>query len=128
MLFLGLMVCFGFISLDKEEMGWLIIKINNVFKDKGIIWIGLYDFVDIYLIKEKLIFKKIDVLKKGYYEMVIDSFFYGIYVMVLFYDVNVNGEMDCNLLGIFLEFYVFLKKLKFKWCLLKFDEVKFDFL
>ncbi len=126
-LLLGLTVCFGFTSLDKEEMGRLIIKINNVSKDKGIIWIGLYDSADTYLIKEKSILKKIDVSKKGYHEMVIDSLPYGTYAMALFHDVNANGEMDRNLLGIPSEPYAFSKKPKSKWRLPKFDEVKFDF-
>lgn len=126
-LFFGLTICFGFTSLDKEEMGRLIIKINNVSKDKGIIWIGLYDSADTYLIKEKSILKKIDVSKKGYHEMVIDSLPYGTYAMALFHDVNANGEMDRNLLGIPSEPYAFSKKPKSKWRLPKFDEVKFDF-
>ena len=126
-LLLGLTFCFGFTGLGKEEMGRLIIKINNVSKDKGIIWIGLYDSADTYLIKEKSILKKIDVSKKGYHEMVIDSLPYGIYAMALFHDVNANGEMDRNLLGIPSEPYAFSKKPKSKWRLPKFEEVKFDF-
>lgn len=108
-------------------MGRLIIKINNVSKDKGIIWIGLYDSADTYLIKEKSILKKIDVSQKGYHEMVIDSLPYGTYAMALFHDVNANGEMDRNLLGIPSEPYAFSKKPKSKWRLPKFDEVKFNF-
>ena len=126
-MFLGLIICFGFTDLNKEEMGRLIIKINNVSKDKGIIWIGLYDSADTYLIKEKSILKKIDVSQKGYHEMVIDSLPYGTYAMALFHDVNANGEMDRNLLGIPSEPYAFSKKPKSKWRLPKFDEVKFNF-
>ena len=126
-MFLGLILCFGFTDLKKEEMGRLIIKINNVSKDKGIIWIGLYDSADTYLIKEKSILKKIDVSQKGYHEMVIDSLPYGTYAMALFHDVNANGEMDRNLLGIPSEPYAFSKKPKSKWRLPKFDEVKFNF-
>ena len=126
-MFLGLILCFGFTDLNKEEMGRLIIKINNVSKDKGIIWIGLYDSADTYLIKEKSILKKIDVSQKGYHEMVIDSLPYGTYAMALFHDVNANGEMDRNLLGIPSEPYAFSKKPKSKWRLPKFDEVKFNF-
>lgn len=118
---------YSFTSLDNEEMGRLIIKINNVSKDRGIIWIGLYDSADTYLIKEKSILKKIDVSQKGYHEMVVDSLPYGTYAMALFHDVNANGEMDRNLLGIPSEPYAFSKKPKSKWRLPKFDEVKFDF-
>ncbi len=118
---------YGFTNLEKEEMGKLIIKINNVSKDRGVIWIGLYDSADTYLIKEKSILKKIDVSQKGYHEMVIDSLPYGIYAMALFHDINANGEMDRNLLGIPSEPYAFSKKPKSKWRLPKFDEVKFNF-
>ena len=127
MLALSIPLTFGFTPVNDEGMGRLIIKINNVSKDRGIIWIGLYDSADTYLIKEKSILKKIDVSQKGYHEMVVDSLPYGTYAMALFHDVNANGEMDRNLLGIPSEPYAFSKKPKSKWRLPKFDEVKFDF-
>ncbi|MBX2877687.1 MAG: DUF2141 domain-containing protein [Saprospiraceae bacterium] len=127
LLILTLPILYSFTNLNEEEIGRLIIKINNVSKDRGIIWIGLYDSADTYLIKEKSILKKIDVSQKGYHEIVVDSLPYGTYAMALFHDVNANGEMDRNLLGIPSEPYAFSKKPKSKWRLPKFDEVKFDF-
>lgn len=128
-LFFGLILSmtFSFRAPSTAEAGKLIIRINNVSKDKGIIWIGLYDSADTYLIKEKSILKKIDVTQKGNHEMVIDSLPFGIYAMALFHDVNANGEMDRNLLGIPSEPYAFSKRPKSKWRLPKFDEVKFNF-
>ena len=127
MLALTIPFIYGFTNMNEEGMGRLIIKISNVSKDRGIIWIGLYDSADTYLIKEKSILKKIDVSQKGYHEMVVDSLPYGTYAMALFHDVNANGEIDRNLLGIPSEPYAFSKKPKSKWRLPKFDEVKFDF-
>lgn len=124
---IALMINLGFRLPATALTGKLIIKINNVSKNSGIIWIGLYDSADNYLIKEKSILKKIDVTQKGYHEMVIDSLPFGTYAMALFHDVNANGEMDRNLLGIPSEPYAFSKKPKSKWRLPKFDEVKFNF-
>lgn len=117
----------GFHYSESVLSGKLIVKIDNVSKSSGIIWIGLYDSADTYLIKEKSILKKIDVTQKGYHEMVIDSLPFGTYAIALFHDINANGEMDRNLLGIPSEPYAFSKKPKSKWRLPKFDEVKFDF-
>lgn len=126
----GVLTLFGltaFTTLDRVETGNLIITVDNINKTKGTIWIGLYDSADNYLIKEKSILKKIDVKQKGASQLVVDNLPFGTYAVALFHDINANGEMDKNLLGIPSEPYAFSKKPKSKWRIPKFDEVKFNF-
>ncbi len=126
----GVLTLFGltaFTSVDRVETGNLVITVDNINKTKGTIWIGLYDSADNYLIKEKSILKKIDVKQKGASQLVVDNLPFGTYAVALFHDINANGEMDKNLLGIPSEPYAFSKKPKSKWRIPKFDEVKFNF-
>jgi len=124
---LTLFLLTGFTLPNRVETGHLIITVDNINRTKGTIWIGLYDSADNYLIKEKSILKKIDVTQKGSSQLVVDNLPFGIYAVALFHDINANGEMDKNLLGIPSEPYAFSKKPKSKWRVPKFDEVKFNF-
>lgn len=117
----------SFVPPNRVETGNLVITVDNISRTKGTIWIGLYDSVDNYLIKEKSILKKIDVTEKGTSQLVVDNLPFGVYAVALFHDINANGEMDKNLLGIPSEPYAFSKKPKSKWRIPKFDEVKFNF-
>jgi len=126
----GVLTLFGltaFTAVDRIETGKLVITVDNINKTKGTIWIGLYNSADNYLIKEKSILKKIEVKQKGSSQLVVDNLPFGTYAVALFHDINANGEMDKNLLGIPSEPYAFSKKPKSKWRIPKFDEVKFHF-
>lgn len=126
----GALTLFAFLAFtagSPVETGELVITVDNINKTKGTIWIGLYDSADNYLIKEKSILKKIDVKQKGSSQLIVENLPFGTYAVALFHDINANGEMDKNLLGIPSEPYAFSKKPKSKWRIPKFDEVKFNF-
>lgn len=113
--------------LTDEKSGTLIIHIDNIEKIGGIIWIGMYDSEDTYMVKEQAIVKGIDVKKTGKISFSLESLPYGRYALALFHDINGNGELDRNLIGIPSEPYAFSQKPKSKWRLPRFREIAFDF-
>ena len=121
---LSISLFFGFRT---PSAGSLIIEVENIEIPEGVIWIGIYDSKETYLIKEKAIIEKIDVSKSGKSAIVIPQLPFGTYAVALFHDINNNGDLDRNLIGIPSEPYAFSKKTKLKWRLPKFDEIKFSF-
>ena len=119
-------LCMGFRS-SVEESGTLIIRVDNIEQTGGFIWIGMYDSEDTYMVKEKAIVKGIDVTKTGKISFELDTLSYGRYALALFHDVNGNGELDRNLIGIPSEPYAFSQKPKSKWRLPRFREIAFEF-
>ena len=110
-----------------NTQGNLIIELDNIKKAQGIIWIGIYDSADNYMIKDRAIVEGFDVTQTGSLQMSIPKLSYGTYAIAIFHDINGNGELDRNVIGIPSEPYAFSKKPKSKWRLPKFHEVKFDF-
>ena len=110
-----------------KRSGKLIIELDNVKLPQGIIWIGIYDSAENYLVKEKAIVEGFEVHQTGKFRMDIPELQYGTYAIAIFHDINSNGELDRNVLGIPSEPYAFSQKPKSKWRLPKFHEVQFDF-
>lgn len=110
-----------------EKAGTLILEIDNVRTQEGIIWVGIYDSEDNYMVKEKAIVEGIEVRSTGQVQFKMEAFPYGQYAIALFHDINGNGELDRNLVGIPSEPYAFSQELKSKWRLPRFKEVKFQF-
>lgn len=107
--------------------GNLLIDLENVKTAQGIIWIGIYDSEENYMIKERAIVEGVNVTQTGSIQINIPDLQYGTYAIAIFHDINGNGELDRNLIGIPSEPYAFSKKPKSKWRLPRFHEVKFDF-
>ncbi len=113
---------------EKEAVtGTLSIKVDNVKKLSGRIWVGIYDSENNFLVKEKAIVEGFPVTQKGELTLEIPDLKYGDYAIALFHDVNDNGVMDRNFVGIPSEPYAFSKKPRSRFRLPKFDEVKFTF-
>ena len=111
-----------------NDSGHLIIDINNIKSDKGIIWVGIYDSKKNYLIKEQAIIERLDVQDASPKQKItIKSLKYGEYAIALFHDLNGNGELDRNFFGIPSEPFAFSKKPRSRWRLPRFDEIKFEF-
>jgi uncharacterized protein (DUF2141 family) len=124
--FLLLLFSLSFQPAEKRE-GTLIIEIANIKSQEGIIWIGVYDSEDTYMVKEKAIVEGIKVRTTGQIKFEMARLAYGEYAIALFHDINGNGELDRNLVGIPSEPYAFSQELKSKWRLPRFKEVKFRF-
>ncbi len=69
---------------------------------------------------------KVVVTKVGTYQTTLEDIPSGKYTIALFQDVNDNGKLDTNLLGIPKEPYAFSRSPKVKWRAPKYEEVVFD--
>ena len=110
-----------------EENGDLVIEIENVTVPEGIIWVGVYDSEEHYMVKEKAIVEGYDVNDTGRKVVRINRLEYGNYAIALFHDINGNGELDRNWIGIPIEPYAFSRRPKSKWRLPRFREIAFVF-
>ena len=118
---------FGFSSFSSEkDSGTLKIEIDNVKNPEGIIWVGIYD-ADNYMIKEKAIIEGLDVNTTGKVSINIPTLAFGTYAIALFHDINGNGELDQNFIGVPTEPFAFSQIPKSKWRLPKFEEIQFQF-
>ncbi len=109
------------------DAGTLQISVDNIKAAEGMIWVGLYRTEEDFLIKEKAILVGVHVEQEGQMTIRMPALVYGEYAMAIFHDLNNNGEMDRNLVGIPSEPFAFSQKLKSKFKIPKFDDVKFTF-
>jgi uncharacterized protein (DUF2141 family) len=114
-------------SFTPPDNGSLIIDIQNINGGTGIIWIGIYDSADNYLVKEKAILKEVKINAAGPKKIQIEDLPYGNYAVALFHDLNENGEMDRDWLGIPSEPFAFSGQPTSRFRLPRFEEVKFTF-
>jgi len=107
----------------------LHLEVENIQEASGLIWVGVYDSPQAFLNKEQAIcVKGYPVSQTGKMRIHIDNLPFGKYALALFHDINGNGLMDQNFLGIPTEPYAFSRKPRSKWRIPRFDEVKFNFL
>lgn len=81
-------------------VGIMELVVNYLEYDYGIFWIGVYELEDIFLDWSKVdlyVIKVCDLKSKKIY---FNNLVYGDYVVVVFYDLNDNGEMDFNWMGV----------------------------
>ena len=109
-----------------ENKGKLIIHVDNIIQNQGMIWVGIYNSQN-YLVKEEAIVSGFMVEKQGQQFIEFTGIEYGTYAVALFHDLNGNGEMDKNLIGIPSEPYAFSQTPRTKWRLPRFHEIKFTF-
>ena len=114
-------------SVDAPDSGTLQIRIENIKSKEGMIWVGLYDSQESFLVKEKAILRGYHIPETGSLDVYIDQLKFGTYAVAVFHDENNNGEMDQNLIGIPSEPYAFSKPPKSKWRLPKFEELTIEF-
>ena len=119
---------FTSLSFHSPVSGDLVVNIGNIKKEKGIIWVGLYDKKENLFVKEKSILRSIKVDQLGQAQITIGNVAFGTYAMAIFHDENNNGELDKNMFGIPKEPYAFANWPKSKWRAPFYEELSFDFL
>ena len=70
--------------------------------------------------------KKIPVDRVGEYTVSLEGLAAGSYTIALFQDINNNGKLDTNFMGIPKEPYAFSRNPKVKWRAPRYEEVVFD--
>ena len=126
-LFVLLVLGLSFLSFATPKGGQLNIFVENINTSKGVIWVGIYNSQNNFLVKERSILKKIKVNHEGSANISIPSLPYGEYAIAIFHDINENGTLDNNYFGVPTEPYAFSGQLKSKWRLPLYNEVKFYF-
>lgn len=127
-LFLLCLIGWSASSFDElPEKGKLFIELNNIEAPEGIIWVGIYDSEATFLVKERAIVEGFEVHRSGSVRLAFPELSYGTYAIALFQDLNRNGELDRNLIGIPSEPYAFSRPPRSKWRLPRFEEIEFDF-
>jgi uncharacterized protein (DUF2141 family) len=110
------------------EKGELVLRVNNIERTGGMVWIGVYDSQNNFLIQENAtLVQGVNVDKTGELVMRLDAIPYGTYAIAIFHDENNSGYMDQNFIGIPLEPYSFSVPYSSKFRVPKFDDVKFEF-
>lgn len=111
---------------EREERGALIIHIENIQETGGVIHVALYDDPERFPNDSGMLYGEvIEATSSDDVELVIPELAYGIYAVAIYHDLNNNGKLDKNLLGIPTEPYAFSKKEPSKWRSPAFDEVSF---
>lgn len=112
----------GCIVADQE----LKIEISNIKKVEGQILIAIYDNENHYLDTENSFYVEAPVKQKGSMTVSVKIPF-GHYAIGIFHDLNGNGELDTNFMGIPTEPYGFSNGKKGTFGPPSFDKAKFEF-
>lgn len=126
-LMLLFLIILSILSFRQPVAGDLVINLENVKTSEGVIWLALYDSKENLFVKDKSISKKIKVEETGELTVKMDQVLFGTYALAIFHDINNNGKLDQNILGIPTEPYAFARKPKSKWRAPQYKELIFDF-
>lgn len=100
---------------ENETRGTLILEVSNLSHESGRIWVGIYDSGEYFMDREKGKRVYMHVRQKGDLKIHVPDMPLGEYAIAIFHDINDNGEMDRNVLGIPSEPFSFIKPPKSKW-------------
>jgi len=113
---------------NPADKGELVLRVNNIEQAGGMVWIGVYDSQNNFLIQENAtLVQGVKVNMAGELVMRLDAIPYGTYAIAIFHDENNSGYLDQNFIGVPLEPYSFSVPYSSKWRVPKFEDVKFDF-
>ncbi|MEM6397678.1 MAG: DUF2141 domain-containing protein [Bacteroidota bacterium] len=129
---LTIILSFAFLSMAANKpldvMRPLKLKVDNIKAKSGTIWVGIYRSADDFLDRERATLKAFQVNVSGSIVVDIPDLLDGEeYALALFHDLNDNGELDTNWIGLPREPWAFSGEPKTRLRLPRFDEVKFRF-
>lgn len=110
-----------------HDAGYLIIHLDNIRHAKGIIRVGIYDSEKHFMQEGKAVSEAFTIDKTGSTALRISNLAFGAYAVAIFHDLNENGRLDTNALGIPSEPFAFSKKAVSKFRAPRFEEIRFDF-
>lgn len=126
-LVLIILITLSLFSFRPPTTGSLVVNLDNIKVAEGMIWLALYDSQENLFVKDNSILKGIEVKDTGEVVVSMDNVQFGTYALAIFHDINSDGKLNQNLLGIPTEPYAFAKKPKSKWRAPRYDELTFDF-
>ncbi len=105
----------------------LSITIHNIYPVKGDIYIAIYDNDDDYMDIEKVAFRKIAPIESEVQTIILNDIPAGEYVVSVFQDLDKNGELNTNAIGIPGEPFGFSNDARGRFGPPKFKNAKFAF-
>lgn len=128
--FLGLLSLLSSLPPESGEeypaTGALVLAVTNVRQASGTIWVGVYESDADFLSREKARLVACRVDATGMITMDINGLTEGeTYALAIFHDLNDNGELDTNWLGLPAEPWAFSGHLRSRLRLPRFGEVSF---
>lgn len=125
------LIVLSILSFRQPVSGDLVINLKNVKTLEGMIWLALYDSEENLFVKDKSILKGIKVEETGELTgkltVKMDQVLFGTYALAIYHDINNDGKLNQNILGIPTEPYAFARKPKSKWRAPRYKELTFDF-
>ena len=115
--------CF-LLGMSTPSVGIMELAVNHLEYDYGTLWIGVYESEDTFLDRSKADLHAIKVRDLKSKKIYLNNLAYGDYAVAVFHDLNDNGEMDFNWMGVPQEPFAFSRPVASKWRLPKFSEVK----
>jgi len=112
------------LGMNRPAAGSMELAINDIEHNYGTLWIGLYASEEAFLDKDQAHLEAIKVSDFKDKRIYLNDLDYGDYAVALFHDLNNNGELDVNWLGVQEEPFAFSRPVPSKWRLPKFSEVK----
>jgi uncharacterized protein (DUF2141 family) len=111
-----------------EQKGTLTVKVKDVLQAQGSVRMAVYNNEKSFPSESQSFCGDALTLKPGInIQLSCDQIPFGIYAVAVYHDVNNNGKMDKNALGIPTEPYAFSNNINVKWRAPKFREAAFNF-
>jgi len=125
------LILLSILSFRQPVSGDLVINLENIKTSEGMIWLALYDSEENLFVKDKSILKGIRVDDAGELTgkltVKMDKVLFGTYALAIYHDIDNDGKLNQNILGIPTEPYAFARKPKSKWRAPRYKELTFDF-
>lgn len=112
------------LGMNRRAAGSMELTINDIEHNYGTLWIGIYASEEAFLDKNQAHLEAVKVSDFKAKHVYLNDLDYGDYAVALFHDLNNNGELDVNWLGVPEEPFAFSRPVPSKWRLPKFSEVK----
>lgn len=114
--------------VQAEQKGTLTVKVLNVLQTQGSIRMAVYNNEKSFPSESHSFRGGALALRSGIHpQLACDQLPFGQYAVAVYHDLNNNGKMDKNALGIPTEPYAFSNNIKVKWRAPKFQEAVFGF-
>jgi len=116
------------LTSTESRIGTLVIELRNIDVTEGCLRLAVYRNAMNFLKDEGNVLGKIITVKELKEEQItLSNLDFGDYALAAYHDINNNGRLDTNLLGIPTEPYAFSNNVKAKWRNPRFEEACFAF-
>jgi uncharacterized protein (DUF2141 family) len=120
-------ILLSILFMTPVNTGTLQIEVANIRDTRGAIRIGIYNNAADFPDEKKVFLNRVLTPQKGTMTLEIPDLPHGDYAIAIYHDLNGNGRLDKNMLGVPTEPYGFSGSAKGKWSAPRFVETSFSF-